>query len=401
MPTGEKKERVMELVDALDMNKFLHTRIGDASVRGLSGGEKKKTTIACELLTNPALMLLDEPTSGLDSSNAFSLCNTLKKFAKDSGKILIASIHQPSSQIFNMFDKLLLLCDGKMAYFGEVKNCAQHFASLELPCPANYNLADHILDQVKGAQHVKEIIYAGAVEERKDYWLIIKSKIFLNSKGLKGKGAQKTETEQKKVISKLSSPVTVPDEQEADDDYAKYREEYEAQWPTGFLHQFSVLFHRQGVGGLAYTAFIDLSPSLASSSTVILVFTAAGSFYTTHLPFWMEWIKYVSFMSHAFYSVLIVQYSGTRLRCSSERSAYSSCQGSSSALYSNNQSAFSPTNQSEVIKYISTEELLLSHTLVAEGWTIYYHVIVLITSAVILKAITYLLLRFARSPRVS
>jgi len=68
----------------------------------------------------------------------------LKKFAKDSGKILIASIHQPSSQIFNMFDKLLLLCDGKMAYFGEVKNCAQHFASLELPCPANYNLADHI-----------------------------------------------------------------------------------------------------------------------------------------------------------------------------------------------------------------------------------------------------------------
>jgi len=43
-----------------------------------------------------------------------------------------------------MFDKLLLLCDGKMAYFGEVKNCAQHFASLELPCPANYNLADHI-----------------------------------------------------------------------------------------------------------------------------------------------------------------------------------------------------------------------------------------------------------------
>jgi len=62
----------------------------------------------------------------------------------DSGKTVVASIHQPSSQIFNMFDKLLLLCDGKVAYFGEVKNCAQHFASLELPCPANYNLADHI-----------------------------------------------------------------------------------------------------------------------------------------------------------------------------------------------------------------------------------------------------------------
>jgi len=85
-----------------------------------------------------------EPTSGLDSSNASSLCTILKQFAKDSGKTVVASIHQPSSQIFNMFDKLLLLCDGKVAYFGEVKNCAQHFASLELPCPANYNLADHI-----------------------------------------------------------------------------------------------------------------------------------------------------------------------------------------------------------------------------------------------------------------
>jgi len=68
----------------------------------------------------------------------------LKQFAKDSGKTVVTSIHQPSSQIFNMFDKLLLLCDGKMAYFGEVKNCAQHFASLELPCPAHFSLADHI-----------------------------------------------------------------------------------------------------------------------------------------------------------------------------------------------------------------------------------------------------------------
>ncbi|KAF6029156.1 hypothetical protein EB796_012553 [Bugula neritina] len=168
MPRAEKKQRIMELVDALDMEKCLHTKIGNTDVRGLSGGEKKRTTIACELLTNPALMLLDEPTSGLDSSNAFSLCNTLKKFAKDSGKILIASIHQPSSQIFNMFDKLLLLCDGKMAYFGEVKNCAQHFASLELPCPANYNLADHILDQVKGAQDVRDTIVKGATQHRWD-----------------------------------------------------------------------------------------------------------------------------------------------------------------------------------------------------------------------------------------
>jgi len=70
----------------------------------------------------------------------------------------------------------------------------------------------------------------------------------------------------------------------------------------------------QGVGGLAFTTFIDLSPSLASSSTTILVFMTAGGFFTTYMPFWIRWMKYVSFISHGFYANLNVQYSGTRIR---------------------------------------------------------------------------------------
>ena len=76
----------------------------------------KRASIGCEMLTDPSMILLDEPTSGLDSSSAFILADNLCKLAREKSKVIIASIHQPSSQIYHMFDDLLLLAKGKVRW---------------------------------------------------------------------------------------------------------------------------------------------------------------------------------------------------------------------------------------------------------------------------------------------
>jgi ABC-type multidrug transport system ATPase subunit len=99
----------------LDILHVQNVSIGSATRKTISGGEKKRTAIGVELITDPSLILLDEPTSGLDSFMALSVVKILKKQARK-GKTIISTIHQPGSDSFRLFDRLILMSDGHIVY---------------------------------------------------------------------------------------------------------------------------------------------------------------------------------------------------------------------------------------------------------------------------------------------
>ena len=91
------------------MGECRHTKIGGTYIKGISGGERKRTSIGYELITDPMLLLCDEPTSGLDSTTALKIVKMLRKEAVENNLTVICTIHQPSAEIFAQFDRLLLL----------------------------------------------------------------------------------------------------------------------------------------------------------------------------------------------------------------------------------------------------------------------------------------------------
>lgn len=144
IPMDKRNERVDQVIHELGLMKTKDTLIGGERMKGISGGERKRLSLASEFLTNPPLLFCDEPTSGLDSFMAQSILELLSDLA-NMGKTVICTIHQPSSQIFSTFDKLLLLAEGKTAYLGDAKKASDFFASVNYPCPTNFNPADHFV----------------------------------------------------------------------------------------------------------------------------------------------------------------------------------------------------------------------------------------------------------------
>jgi len=105
---------VDEVVAAMGLRKCEATLIGSTQQRGVSGGERKRTSIAQELLTDPKVLLLDEPTSGIDSFTSLQIVHALRVLASRD-RVVIASIHQPGSALFALFDRVILLADGHVA----------------------------------------------------------------------------------------------------------------------------------------------------------------------------------------------------------------------------------------------------------------------------------------------
>jgi ABC-type multidrug transport system ATPase subunit len=143
------------MISELGLEDCADTIVGGALIKGISGGQRKRTSVGVELVTKPALVFLDEPTSGLDSFSAVQLCQVLKKVA-NAGSSVLFTIHQPSSEIFNSFDHLILLNKGRVMYQGPVAEVPNYFGARNHPNPPNYNPADWIMN-VAQSVNVKQL----------------------------------------------------------------------------------------------------------------------------------------------------------------------------------------------------------------------------------------------------
>ncbi|KUL87957.1 hypothetical protein ZTR_03868 [Talaromyces verruculosus] len=143
-----KEQRVTEVEKQLGIHHIKDQIIGseEGHGRGISGGEKRRVGIACELVTSPSILFLDEPTSGLDAFNAFNVIECLVTLAKTYNRTVIFTIHQPRSNIVALFDRLILLAKGRTVYSGPFSSCQRYFDHIGYPCPPGFNIADFLVD---------------------------------------------------------------------------------------------------------------------------------------------------------------------------------------------------------------------------------------------------------------
>ncbi|XP_046388181.1 ATP-binding cassette sub-family G member 4-like [Ischnura elegans] len=155
--TKEQREKtVTQISDLLGLGGCMGTKVCK-----LSGGERKRLSIAVELVTNPPIMFFDEPTSNLDSVASQTILSHLRCLA-DSGRVVICVVHQPSSKHFTMFDDLFVLSHGEAIYYGGVSELVPFLKSYGFSCPDYYNPSDFVIEVACGEHgtSTKELVQA-------------------------------------------------------------------------------------------------------------------------------------------------------------------------------------------------------------------------------------------------
>eukprot|EP01060_Flectonema_neradi_P018647 TRINITY_DN2552_c0_g2_i1.p1 TRINITY_DN2552_c0_g2~~TRINITY_DN2552_c0_g2_i1.p1 ORF type:complete len:647 (+),score=140.98 TRINITY_DN2552_c0_g2_i1:72-1943(+) len=149
MSMDEQDQLVNETLEKLRLDKCRDTFAGSMTIPGLSGGEKKRTAIGIELVSDPSYLFLDEPTSGLDSYAAYIVCEMLRKLANGEydgvQRVVVATIHQPSSEVFELFDDVILMSAGHTVYNGPRPQMSEHFDNCGYPAREGHNPADHVM----------------------------------------------------------------------------------------------------------------------------------------------------------------------------------------------------------------------------------------------------------------
>uniref|UniRef100_K3WC73 ABC transporter domain-containing protein n=1 Tax=Globisporangium ultimum (strain ATCC 200006 / CBS 805.95 / DAOM BR144) TaxID=431595 RepID=K3WC73_GLOUD len=141
-------DRVETALGEMGLRNCANTVVGDVFRKGISGGQKRRLSMAIELLSNPSIFLLDEPTSGLDSAATYNIIKLIQKLCRDEGKTAICTIHQPSSLVYEMFSNIVILSAGEAVYCGARVDMIPHFALTGYDCPEYSNPAEYCIELV-------------------------------------------------------------------------------------------------------------------------------------------------------------------------------------------------------------------------------------------------------------
>jgi ABC-type multidrug transport system ATPase subunit/ABC-type multidrug transport system permease subunit len=147
VPYNERINLVDSVLETLGLSSIAGSKIGDARTRGISGGERRRVSLGIALVARPKILLLDEPTSGLDAYSAHRVMSALRSLASggETGTTIIATLHQPSSEVFQLADSIILMDHGNVVYEGSPADATHFLEANGSPVPMGYNIADSLL----------------------------------------------------------------------------------------------------------------------------------------------------------------------------------------------------------------------------------------------------------------
>lgn len=141
------KELVEHALEDLGLKSIEHYRVGGGVFSGISIGQRKRLSIGVEVVTRPSLLFLDEPTTGIDSAASYNVYAKVAALARN-GRTIVATIHQPSADMFELFDKMLLLSEGRLVYYGPAAAAEAFYTQLGFPMPEFTNPPEHFMDLI-------------------------------------------------------------------------------------------------------------------------------------------------------------------------------------------------------------------------------------------------------------